>query len=155
MNKPLLLALAGLFAVAGCSAERVSNFPSYKLTVIQGNELDPRAVVSLQPGMSRDQVQLLLGTPLLRDPFHANRWDYTFNIARNGVVEDLRVLTVYFDNDRLVRAEGNAIEHAIQQLEAARPQAEQQAAAPQPAAPSLQGSRRMAAAVVGSGKAIR
>ena len=136
MNKPLLLALAGLFAVAGCSAERVSNFPSYKLTVIQGNELDPRAVVSLQPGMSRDQVQLLLGTPLLRDPFHANRWDYTVNIARNGVVEDLRVLTVYFDNDQLVRAEGNAIEHAIQQLEAARPQAEQQAAAPQPAAPA-------------------
>ena len=134
MNKPLLLALAGLFA--GCSAERVSNFPSYKLTVIQGNELDPRAVVSLQPGMSRDQVQLLLGTPLLRDPFHADRWDYTFNIARNGVVEDLRVLTVYFDNDQLVRAEGNAIEHAIQQLEAARPQAEQQAAAPQPAAPA-------------------
>ena len=136
MNKPLLLALAGLFAVAGCSAERVSNFPSYKLTVIQGNELDPRAVVSLQPGMSRDQVQLLLGTPLLRDPFHADRWDYSFNISRNGVVEDLRVLTVYFDNDRLVRAEGNAIEHAIQQLEAARPQAEQQAAAPQPAAPA-------------------
>lgn len=86
--------------------------------------------------MSRDQVQLLLGTPLLRDPFHADRWDYTFNIARNGVVEDLRVLTVYFDNDQLVRAEGNAIEHAIQQLEAARPQAEQQAAAPQPAAPA-------------------
>ena len=136
MNKPLFLALAGLFAVAGCSAERVSNFPSYKLTVIQGNELDPRAVVSLQPGMSRDQVQLLLGTPLLRDPFHADRWDYTFNISRNGVVEDLRVLTVYFDNDQLVRAEGNAIEHAIQQLEAARPQAEQQAAAPQPAAPA-------------------
>ena len=136
MNKPLLLALAGLFAVAGCSAERVSNFPSYKLTVIQGNELDPRAVVSLQPGMSRDQVQLLLGTPLLRDPFHADRWDCTFNISRNGVVEDLRVLTVYFDNDQLVRAEGNAIEHAIQQLEAARPQAEQQAAAPQPAAPA-------------------
>lgn len=136
MNKPLFLALAGLFAVAGCSAERVSNFPSYKLTVIQGNELDPRAVVSLQPGMSRDQVQLLLGTPLLRDPFHADRWDYSFNISRNGVVEDLRVLTVYFDNDQLVRAEGNAIEHAIQQLEAARPQAEQQAAAPQPAAPA-------------------
>ncbi len=65
--------------------------------------------------MSRDQVQLLLGTPLSRHPFHAHRWDYTFNIARNGVVEDLRVLTVYFDNDQLVRAEGNAIEHAIQQ----------------------------------------
>ena len=126
MNKPLFLALAGLFAVASCSAERVSNFPSYKLTVIQGIELVLFSVVSLQPGMSRDQVQLLLGTPLLRDPFHANRWDYTFNIARNGVVEDLRVLTVYFDNDQLVRAEGNAIEHAIQQLEAARREGEQQ-----------------------------
>lgn len=136
MNKTLCLALAALLGLAACSAERVSLFPSYKLQVVQGNELDPRAVVSLQPGMSRDQVQLLLGTPLLRDPFHADRWDYTFNIARNGVVEDLRVLTVYFDNDQLVRAEGNAIEHAIQQLEAARPQAEQQAAAPQPAAPA-------------------
>lgn len=118
MNKTLCLTLAALLGLAACSAERVSNFPSYKLKVVQGNELDPRAVVSLQPGMSRDQVQLLLGTPLLRDPFHAERWDYTFNISRNGVVSGLRTLTLYFDNEgRLAKAEGNAIEHAIAVLQ--------------------------------------
>ncbi|MDO5639655.1 MAG: outer membrane protein assembly factor BamE [Neisseria sp.] len=130
MNKPLCLALAALMGLAACSAERVSNFPSYKLKVVQGNELDARAVVSLQPGMTRDQVQLLLGTPLLRDPFHAERWDYVFYTTRNGVIEnDERILTLYFENDQLARAEGNAIEHAIQQMQAEQAAALSEAAA--------------------------
>ena len=123
VNKPLCLALAALIGLSACSAERVSLFPSYKLKVIQGNELDPRAVVSLQAGMSRDQVQLLLGTPLLRDAFHADRWDYTFNTSRNGIIKDRSNLTVYFENDVLVRAEGDAIQKSIETL-----QAEQRAA---------------------------
>lgn len=117
MNKALCLAMAALLGLGACSAERVSHFPSYKLKIIQGNQLDARAVASLQPGMSRDQVQLMLGTPLLRDPFHNNRWDYTFNISRNGVIKEQRTLTLFFDNDRLARAEGNAIEYAIRQLQ--------------------------------------
>ena len=123
VNKTLCLALAALIGLSACSAERVSLFPSYKLKVIQGNELDPRAVVSLQAGMSRDQVQLLLGTPLLRDAFHADRWDYTFNTSRNGIIKDRSNLTVYFENDVLVRAEGDAIQKSIETL-----QAEQKAA---------------------------
>lgn len=134
VNKTLCLAIAALFGLGACSAERVSNFPSYKLKVIQGNQLDARAVASLQPGMSRDQVQLMLGTPLLRDPFHNNRWDYTFNISRNGVIKEQRTLTLYFDNDRLARAEGNAIEYAIQQLQA-EGLIQQQAQQPQQTAP--------------------
>lgn len=118
MNKPLCLALAALIGLSACSAERVSLFPSYKLKVIQGNELDPRAVVSLQAGMSRDQVQLLLGTPLLRDAFHADRWDYTFNTSRNGIIKDRSNLTVYFENDVLVRAEGDAIQKSIETIQA-------------------------------------
>ncbi|PSJ80179.1 outer membrane protein assembly factor BamE [Neisseria iguanae] len=124
MNKTLCLAMAALLGLAACSAERVSLFPSYKLQVVQGNELDPRAVVSLQPGMSRDQVQLLLGTPLLQDAFHANRWDYTFNTSRNGVIKDQSNLTLYFENNALVKAEGNAVQKSIEAL-----QAEQKAAA--------------------------
>ena len=118
MNKTLCLLAAAAIGLSACSAERVSNFPSYKLDVVQGNELDARAVASLYGGMSRDQVQLMLGTPLLRDPFHADRWDYTYNISRNGVAKDIRVLTLHFENNTLVRAEGNAIEYAKQQLEA-------------------------------------
>ncbi len=117
---PILLA-AAVIGLSACSAERISNFPSYKLKVIQGNQLDVRAVSSLQQGMSRDQVQLLLGTPLLRDPFHSDRWDYTYEISRNGVVNqaETRNLIIWFENDRLVKAEGNALEYARQQQSAA------------------------------------
>ena len=77
-----------------------------------------RAVVSLQPGMTRDQVILLLGTPLLRDPFHADRWDYTFNTSRNGVIKEQVDLTLYFENGLLARAEGNAVQKAIEAVQA-------------------------------------
>ncbi|MDO4696439.1 MAG: outer membrane protein assembly factor BamE [Neisseria sp.] len=118
MNKTFALFLAAALGLSACSAERFSYFPSYKLKVVQGNQLDARAVLSLQSGMSRDQVQLLLGTPLLRDPFHAGRWDYTYEVRRNGVAEEkeTRNLTLYFQNDILVRAEGNAVEYAREQL---------------------------------------
>ncbi|HFC8518464.1 outer membrane protein assembly factor BamE [Neisseria weaveri] len=118
MNKSLYFALAALLGLSACTAERVSYFPSYKLKVIQGNQLDARAVVSLQPGMSRDQVQLLVGTPLLRDPFHADRWDYTYNTSRNGIIDEQRTMTLYFKDDALVKAEGSAIEYAVEQIKA-------------------------------------
>ncbi|MDO4879055.1 MAG: outer membrane protein assembly factor BamE [Neisseria sp.] len=116
MNKTAIL-LAAAVALCACSAERVSYFPSYKLKVIQGNQLDVRAISQLREGMTRDQVQLLLGTPLLRDPFHTDRWDYTYEISRNGVVEqaETRNLTLWFKDDRLIKAEGNALEYAAEQ----------------------------------------
>ena len=60
-------------------------------------------------------------SPLLRDPFHSDRWDYAYEISRNGVVNqaETRNLTVWFENDRLVKAEGNALEYARQQQSAA------------------------------------
>ena len=118
VNKALCLAIAAILGLASCSAERVSNFPSYKLKIIQGNELNPRAVVSLRQGMTRDQVQLLLGTPLLRDAFHADRWDYTFNTSRNGIIKEQSNLTLYFENDVLARAEGDAIQKSIEAVQA-------------------------------------
>ena len=77
--------------------------------------------------MSRDQVQLLLGTPLLRSAFHQNRWDYTYEISRNGIINqaETRNLTVWFENDRLVKAEGNAVDYAHEQLQAAAQQPQQ------------------------------
>lgn len=108
MNKTLILALSALLGLAACSAERVSLFPSYKLKIIQGNELEPRAVAALRPGMTKDQVLLLLGSPILRDAFHTDRWDYTFNTSRNGIIKERSNLTVYFENGVLVRTEGTS-----------------------------------------------
>ncbi|HEZ6697918.1 TPA: outer membrane protein assembly factor BamE [Neisseria meningitidis] len=114
MNKTLILALSALLGLAACSAERVSLFPSYKLKIIQGNELEPRAVAALRPGMTKDQVLLLLGSPILRDAFHTDRWDYTFNTSRNGIIKERGNLTVYFENGVLVRAEGNVLQNAAE-----------------------------------------
>ncbi|HEY9916557.1 TPA: outer membrane protein assembly factor BamE [Neisseria meningitidis] len=116
MNKTLILALSALLGLAACSAERVSLFPSYKLKIIQGNELEPRAVAALRPGMTKDQVLLLLGSPILRDAFHTDRWDYTFNTSRNGIIKERSNLTVYFENGVLVRAEGDALQNAAEAL---------------------------------------
>ncbi|ARB68745.1 TPA: outer membrane protein assembly factor BamE [Neisseria meningitidis] len=118
MNKTLILALSALLGLAACSAERVSLFPSYKLKIIQGNELEPRAVAALRPGMTKDQVLLLLGSPILRDAFHTDRWDYTFNTSRNGIIKERSNLTVYFENGVLVRAEGDALQNAAEALHA-------------------------------------
>nr|WP_101058075.1 outer membrane protein assembly factor BamE [Neisseria meningitidis] len=116
MNKTLILALSALLGLAACSAERVSLFPSYKLKIIQGNELEPCAVAALRPGMTKDQVLLLLGSPILRDAFHTDRWDYTFNTSRNGIIKERSNLTVYFENGVLVRAEGDALQNAAEAL---------------------------------------
>lgn len=118
MNKTLILVLSALFSLTACSAERVSLFPSYKLKIIQGNELEPRAVAALRPGMTKDQVLLLLGSPILRDAFHTDRWDYTFNTSRNGIIKERSNLTVYFENGVLVRAEGDALQNAAEALHA-------------------------------------
>ncbi|HEZ4081113.1 TPA: outer membrane protein assembly factor BamE [Neisseria meningitidis] len=116
MNKTLILALSALLGLASCSAERVSLFPSYKLKIIQGNELEPRAVAALRPGMTKDQVLLLLGSPILRDAFHTDRWDYTFNTSRNGIIKERSNLTVYFENGVLVRTEGDVLQNAAEAL---------------------------------------
>ena len=128
MKKILCLVLASVLGLAACSKGGASNFPSYKLKVVQGNELDTQALRHLQAGMSREQVQMLLGTPLLQDAFNAHRWDYVFVITRNGVVRENTSLTLYFDNNGLLqRAEGDALAHLqTEAAEAATASAAQQ-----------------------------
>ncbi|MBP6562421.1 MAG: outer membrane protein assembly factor BamE [Neisseriaceae bacterium] len=109
MKKQVLL-IACLVALSACSAQRVSNFPSYKLKVEQGNVVTEDMLAQLQAGLTKAQVQSILGTPLLQDAFHANRWDYSFLTSRNGVVQSQKSLVLFFENDVLVRATGSALE---------------------------------------------
>ncbi|GAA7759041.1 MULTISPECIES: outer membrane protein assembly factor BamE [Cupriavidus] len=76
----------------------------YQITIEQGNFVSRESVAQLRPGMTRDQVSFLLGTPLLTDVFHADRWDYVFTFRRGhrDIVQQRR-LTAYFAGDRLLR----------------------------------------------------
>ncbi|KXW56161.1 outer membrane protein assembly factor BamE [Ferrovum sp. PN-J185] len=73
----------------------------YKMEIQQGTAIDSKMVERLKPGMTRTQVSLVLGTPLLADPFHANQWDYIFYTREKGVLSKPYHLTVYFVKDHL------------------------------------------------------
>lgn len=107
-----LMLLIGV-ALAGCSsldgaAHRVANVVTpYKVEVVQGNFVSREQVEALQPGMSRQQVRDILGTPLVTSVFHADRWEYVFTIKRPGVDSQVRKLTVFFNGDLFARSEGD------------------------------------------------
>lgn len=110
MKKIFCLLAVAVVGLSACSTAKLAQIPSYKLEIVQGNELDQTILNTLQPGMSREQVQMRLGTPLLRDPFHANRWDYIFVVSRANHIKEEKKLTLYFDNEgKLVHAEGDAL----------------------------------------------
>ena len=79
----------------------------YRQPIYQGNLIEKSAVEQLAAGQSKQQVLALLGSPSIADPFHAQRWDYTASerVKRVGATE-VKNLTLYFDNDTLVKWEG-------------------------------------------------
>ena len=93
--------------LCGCSSvPRIVN--EYKIDVQQGNVLTQEMVSQLKPGLTKDQVRFILGTPVLADVFHANRWDYVYRLQKgNGAVE-VRKFTAFFDaSDKLVSVAGD------------------------------------------------
>lgn len=119
---PLLaLALAPLW-LAGCSTIRNATPSSlsspetlfgllkpYRMEIVQGNVVTQEVMAQIQPGLGRAQVREILGTPLLTDIFHENRWDYVFTIARQGVPAQQRRVTVFFKNDLVERFEADVL----------------------------------------------
>jgi len=86
----------------------------YRIDVQQGNVLTQEMVSQLRPGLTRDQVRFALGTPMLVDMFHGDRWDYVYRLqkGRTGEVE-LRRFTVFFDaDDKLYRVAGDVVADA-------------------------------------------
>ncbi len=80
----------------------------YKVEVQQGNVVTQEMVDKLKPGMSRSQVRFVMGTPLVIDPFHPDRWDYYYYLRRSNesAGENQRV-TVVFKDDNLVAVQGD------------------------------------------------
>ncbi|SOZ36008.1 outer membrane protein assembly factor BamE [Cupriavidus neocaledonicus] len=103
--------LAGACSAYDSTSRKVANaITPYRINIVQGNFVSREAASQLREGMTRDQVKFLLGTPLLTDVFHANRWDYVFSFRRgNTSVVQQRRYTVFFDGDRLVKFGGDEL----------------------------------------------
>jgi outer membrane protein assembly factor BamE len=76
----------------------------YRIDIQQGNLLDDEDIVQIEVGMTRSQVQFLLGTPMVADSFHRNRWDYAYYFRRGRSPDVIqRWVVVHFENDRVTR----------------------------------------------------
>jgi outer membrane protein assembly factor BamE len=105
-----ILAVAAVLAAAvlatGCeSLQRTDSFlgviTPYRIDIVQGNAITKEQAAAVRPGMSRAQVREILGTPLVADPFHAQRWDYVFTLRRDGTAPQRRSVVALFEGDVL------------------------------------------------------
>jgi outer membrane protein assembly factor BamE len=112
----ICLALVLAAALGGCGyVPRIPGVTPHKIEIQQGNYVTQEMLAQLKPGMSRDQVRSALGTPLLTDIFHADRWDYVFwREAPNGDREQ-RKLVVHFQDGKLLRLDGDVVTAAARQ----------------------------------------
>lgn len=101
--------LAGLVFLAACSGtpEIAGGLAPYRIDVRQGNYVSQEMAARLKPGMSKDQVRFILGTPLVADIFHANRWDYVYRFQPGRGEPQERRLVVFFEDGKLVRVGGD------------------------------------------------
>ena len=96
--------------LAGCGfVPQIPFVPPYRIEIQQGNFISQEQTSQLKPGMSKEQVKLLLGTPLLTDVFHGERWDYIFWRERPGSKPERRKLSVFFEDGKLTRMDGDAV----------------------------------------------
>jgi len=106
----ILLVILTSMTLAGCVR-------SYRVEIQQGNVISAEQIEKLTPGTSRNEVRFILGTPLIADPFHAERWDYFYSLdpAKGEQVTQYR-LSIWFENDLVTRTEveGAGLPGAIQ-----------------------------------------
>ena len=102
----VLLILTSLLLACGNIGNM--DFPGvYKISIPQGNIITQEMVDQLRPGMTKRQVIFVMGTPLVRDPFHQDRWDYVYSIQVAGGYPIINELHLYFIEERLSHFDGD------------------------------------------------
>lgn len=115
MQKPLALtaAILSTFLLAGCassgnSGSELIRFPgAYTIDIQQGNVITQAMVNQLKAGMTKKQVQYIMGTPLLEDIFYQDRWDYVDSLQPSGKKRIQKTVSLFFKNNRLVSIQGD------------------------------------------------
>ncbi len=103
-NFPALIQATLLVAMAlsvGACAEWLPD--AHRLDLQQGNTIKLEQVKQLEIGMSKEEVRKILGSPMLADPFHNQRWDYIYRFIPGRGFERKSRLTLFFSDDILQR----------------------------------------------------
>lgn len=113
LSFPHALLVVAVSLLAGCASSgftlpKIPGIEAHRMEIQQGNYVTQEMIAKLQPGMTRDQVRFVLGTPLVADAFHEDRWDYMFRRQRANSKEiEQRRIVIFFDDGRLSRIEGD------------------------------------------------
>ena len=103
---PLIVICSTLLAGCGSSVPVVRPF---KMDIQQGNVVTSKMLLQLRPGMTKSQVKFIMGTPLVVDSFHTNRWDYFYQLRQAGKVVEQRRVILDFEKDLLARVRGDVV----------------------------------------------
>ena len=101
MKKYLLIITCIFSSLTGCAP--------YKVPVEQGNIIKPEMIDQLETGMSKSQVEYIMGSPIIKDTFNGNRWDYVYTLKMNKQERQQKRLTLFFKGDHLKSFSGNAL----------------------------------------------
>ncbi len=106
MRRVLILIISLFFSqfLASCA---------YKPDVQQGNTFDDKQISQLKTGMTRQQVIFIMGTALLQDLFHKNRWDYVYTLAKGYGKTERSLLTLYFKGNTLMKIDDSQVKKII------------------------------------------
>ena len=108
--KKLVIFCISLIFLSACSRSYDGGFNVpllYKIDIQQGNVIEQKMLDRLKPGMDKNQVQFIMGTPVLIDPFHNERWEYIYSFQEGGGVREQRHITLHFEEDKLSHITGD------------------------------------------------
>ncbi len=107
---PLCCALLAIL-LAGCQRPDLPDLRrvpfAFRIDVQQGNVITQEMLAQLEPGMDKKKVNFIMGSPAINDTFHANRWDYVYTFQPGHKKAQMRRVTLFFEDDKLVRVAGN------------------------------------------------
>ncbi|PJE77524.1 Outer membrane protein assembly factor BamE [invertebrate metagenome] len=117
MQKTLFFTVAFYMSalLTGCASStdggsKLINFPgAYRIDIQQGNVITQDMVNQLRLGMTRNQVLYVMGSPLLKDSFDRNRWDYVYSLQPGNKKRHQENLILFFDNDKLIKIDGSVV----------------------------------------------
>ena len=110
LQSKIISLIALTAALSACGNFGSLDFPGvYKIGIPQGNVITQEMVDQLRPGMTKRQVIFVMGSPLVRDPYHQDRWDYVYNYQPGGGIRGQERISVCFVNDQLVSFTGDFV----------------------------------------------
>ncbi len=98
-----------LFSFLTACGSSVPVLKPYKMDIQQGNVVTSKMLLQLKPGMTKSQVRFIMGTPLVVDSFHKDRWDYFYQLRQGGKVVEQRRVILDFEKDLLARVRGDVV----------------------------------------------